>query len=271
MTKLVALLTDFGLTDPYVAQVKGKLLSLAPDCRIVDVCHELEPYAPVHGSFYLWACGPHFPKGTLFVAVIDPGVGSGRRLIYLEKEDHGYLAPDNGLLEMILGDDTSGRAFDVSEAANVPGVSATFHGRDVFAPLAARLATGESPESMGFEIPLDTLVRLPDRGPRMKGENLLTAHALHVDRFGNIILDIPNEPWMEQIRTWPLAAVARPRHCTVTVVRTYSEIPESGVGILEGSHGLLELALDRGSAAKRLHVATGDTVDISFIRNPTSI
>ena len=271
MVKLVALLTDFGLTDPYVAQMKGKLFSLAPDCRVVDVCHELEPFAPVHGSFYLWVCRPHFPKGTLFVAVIDPGVGGNRRLIYLEKGGHGYLAPDNGLLEMILNDGSGGRAFDVSEAVNAPGVSATFHGRDVFAPLAARLVAGESPQKMGFEVSMDTLVRLPDRGPRMENENLLVTHALHVDRFGNIILDAPNEPWMEQIRSWPLVAVARPKHCMVKVVRTYSEISGSGVGILEGSHGMLELALDRGSAAKLLDVVPGDTVEISLTRNPTSI
>ncbi|MFP5238210.1 MAG: S-adenosyl-l-methionine hydroxide adenosyltransferase family protein, partial [Acidobacteriota bacterium] len=159
MHRHVALLTDFGLDDPYVGQMKGALAMHGPCVPVLDLCHNVVPYNMLQAGFILRASCGHFPPGTVFVNVVDPGVGGARRIVILEALDRFFLAPDNGLLTMILEAAPDCRAYEVDQAHFV-AASATFHGRDIFAPLAVRLALGAGPDVLGRQTDPAGLVRL---------------------------------------------------------------------------------------------------------------
>ena len=182
------LLTDFGLEDPYVGQMKGVLAALAPGARVIDLCHGVWPFDVLQASFFLDSSRAHFPPGSVFVCVVDPGVGGERRLVLLEKFRQIFLAPDNGLLSLVLAQDGPCRARDVTPAGRLASTG-TFHGRDILAPLAARLLTGDEPEDLGAEVNPESLTRLPGAAPERDGPTL-RAVVLHVDRFGNCILNL---------------------------------------------------------------------------------
>ncbi|MGE4297475.1 MAG: S-adenosyl-l-methionine hydroxide adenosyltransferase family protein [Desulfovibrionaceae bacterium] len=272
MANVIALLTDFGLKDPYVGQMKGTLMRHAPDSPLVDICHEVEPFSTVQAGFFLQASSPHFPRGTVFVAVVDPGVGTPRRIVCLDAFGRLFLAPDNGLLGLVLAacahapTGKYARAFDLTPRQRgeaVPGCSATFHGRDLFAPLAARLSQGEPPESLGSEIPLDSLARPAWSEPLPQADGV-GGTVLHVDRFGNTVLNLAVEPYLDQMRQWAgkkgeLALEAGSR-CVVRLATTYEDIPMGEVGLLAGSQGFLELAMRMDSAAALLQLDEGDAV-----------
>jgi len=258
----IVLLTDFGLSEPYVGQMKGAVISRAPGIRIVDLCHNVAPYNIAQAGFFLATSRAYFPEGAVFAAVVDPGVGTGRRIVLLEARGQYFLAPDNGLLAPLLREGESARVWDVTPA-RASDASATFHGRDIFAPLAARLASGVLPEELGNEISLSGLVRLPSIEPvRTRGG--VRAMALHVDRFGNCVLNLPCAAWagplLEGIRLRLISPVER----RLVPVATYDDIEAGSVGILKGSQGHLELAVRRGSAAAELGIAPGDAVVIDF-------
>jgi S-adenosylmethionine hydrolase len=256
----VVLLTDFGLSDPYVGQMKGSLLSHAPEARIVDLSHQVEPYNILQAGFYLAASRAHFPPGTVFIAVVDPGVGGDRRIVLLEKFGQRFLAPDNGLLGLTAASGGPGILRDVSPPWRGQS-SATFHGRDLFAPLAARLVRGESPHALGEEVNPHSLVRLPGCEPVRTPERV-RATVLHVDHFGNCILNLDIPGWQ--------ASLAKARHLSMTSGQTsglrpavtYSSLEPGEVGIIAGSQGYLELAMNQDSAAARLGLTPGNTLDI---------
>jgi S-adenosylmethionine hydrolase len=260
MPPIIALLTDFGLSDPYVAQIKAVLASRAPSALVLDVSHGVAPFNLIQAGFFLAASAPHFPAGTVFVTVVDPGVGSERRIVLLEAGGQLFLAPDNGLLGLVLERPGERRAFDLTPAAP-PGVT-TFHGRDVFAPLAAALAHGASPDSLGPEVPVAELVVAAWSRPQLKGRVLL-ANVLHPDRFGNCILNLALEPWAETLAAWPALRLDHPRPAPLTFCRLYGRIPAKTVGLLPGSQGYLELAMNRASAAAHLGLQSGALVRLT--------
>ncbi|WP_022663119.1 SAM hydrolase/SAM-dependent halogenase family protein [Paucidesulfovibrio longus] len=263
----IALLTDFGLDDPYVGQVKGTLARLAPESRILDLSHGVAPFQIGQAAFFLAASAAHFPDNTVFMSVVDPGVGSKRRIVAARIRNRLFLAPDNGLLGLLLCPRALlGREADIFSMRDIPdNASATFHGRDIFAPLAARLAKGEPLEKLGIPIRKDSLVPHPATTPRPltpedRGSKI-TAHVLHVDRFDNVILNLqPGELFAKLIGSGQHQGVpAYPR-----AVRTYSDLREREVGMLEGSQGLLELAVNQGSAAKLMGCQVGHTVTLTL-------
>ncbi|OIO02762.1 MAG: hypothetical protein AUJ49_05685 [Desulfovibrionaceae bacterium CG1_02_65_16] len=261
----IALLTDFGLADPYAGQLRAALARLAPGATLLDISHSVEPFAVSQAAFFLAASAPHFPSTAVFVCVVDPGVGSPRRIVGAHvpnaKGGQDILAPDNGLLGLLLG--TPGiappRVFDLSDPASSYAASATFHGRDIFAPLAGRLSAGEQLEDMGREINPRELVR-PDwaeaRIHRKTRE--IDVHVLHVDRYGNCLLSLraATPP------PWPVTAVQMPwgQRRVVHQVRAYAQVPEGGVGFLTGSQGFFELAANQASAAVILGLRRGDAL-----------
>lgn len=256
----IVLLTDFGLDDPYVGQMKGVLATHASNARIIDLTHGVEPYVVAQAAFFLHASAKHFPLGSIFICVVDPGVGSERKVVLAQHTQRFFLAPDNGLLSLLLSDaaeDT--RLFDISLA--VAPASATFHGRDLLAPLAARLSLGARPEELGQEIDSAALVRGSWAEPRTEG-HMMIATVLHADRFGNLVLNLPAASWsprlpsrgLVRIQVGPLRSMGfgRPgpsRH-TARIVTHYAELAPDELGILAGSQGYLELALNQASAAK---------------------
>jgi S-adenosylmethionine hydrolase len=261
---ILTLTTDFGLRDWYVAAVKGVVLGRAPETVIVDLSHEVPPGDVLTAAFLLAAAAPAFPSGTVHLAVVDPGVGSARRLLLVETADPLnalFVAPDNGLLTPFLPPRTTA----VARAADRPdlyrptaeGVGQTFHGRDRFAPLAAALLRGEPPASLGPEIADPVL--LPAPPPRRAG-GLLLGRVAHVDRYGNLVTDIPAS-WLPPV---PFLASVEGAGTVTQRVTHYREIPPGEPGLLAGSLGTLEISLDGANLAMHWGVGRGASVRIAL-------
>lgn len=261
----IALLTDFGLSDPYAGQMKGVLTARAPQAIVQDISHGVQPFQVGQAAFFLAASVPHFPDSTVFVCVVDPGVGTKRRIILAKQRNRYFLAPDNGLLVFAL----HGEPFDAWDVSHhTERASSTFHGRDVFAPLAAELANGEAPGKLGKLIDSNELVRSEAATPTLLDETqagrMVQGHVLHIDRFGNVILSLlPGELYQRmsgapEMET-PCSGPAAPR-----MVRTYGELQRGELGLLLGSQGFLELAVNQGSAADLLEIKLGDIFNIGM-------
>jgi S-adenosylmethionine hydrolase len=253
---VVTLTTDFGLDDPYVGMMKGVILSRCRSAVVVDVTHGVKAQDVRAGAFFLGSAQRYFPPGTVHVAVVDPGVGSARRILVARAGEHCYLAPDNGLLPTALGD-AQLRELDVPRFA-LPGASSTFHGRDVFAPAAADIASGTSPESaaprtVGDPVRLDAAhARRSSDGRRIEAEVLV------VDHFGNVVLALSGDDLDGGIEAW--CAVHRGKR--IAFARTYALVAPGEVLALVDSYGAVEIAVRDGDAAQRLGLAPGDHVTL---------
>lgn len=188
---VVAWLTDFGLADGYVGVMKGVVLKIAPASQLVDITHEIGPQNVFAGAWVLATSYRYFPPGTIFVCVVDPGVGSVRRAVAIHAGDWFFVGPDNGLFSYILNEQTIHAAVLLSNPAyHLSQVSLTFHGRDVFSPVAGHLARGVPLTEIGAMIDSTTLVRLNLESPQRQGDHIF-AHIVHIDHFGNLITNIP--------------------------------------------------------------------------------
>jgi S-adenosylmethionine hydrolase len=257
---IVTLTTDFGLRDAYVAEMKGVMLGIAHAARqplqLVDVTHDVERHDITEGALALEAAVPFFPAGTVHLAVVDPGVGTTRRGVVVAAGGHLLVGPDNGLFTPFLDGD-GWRAFEVVEADyRLPIVSRTFHGRDLFAPAAAHLATGVDPARLGPAI--DDPVRLA--WPQVREVAGAVAGAVvHTDRFGNLITSIH----ARSIAPLDDDVVIRVGGRDVPLVGTYADLPVGRPGALVGSGGRLEIAVREGSAAAVLRARRGTAVVVS--------
>lgn len=253
---VVTLTTDFGLRDPYVAEMKGVILGLAPDVRLVDVTHDVDSHDVVGAALALEAAVPFFPRGTVHLAVVDPGVGTARRGLVVRQGHATFVAPDNGLLTPIF---TRGawRAYAlVTAELRLARVSRTFHGRDVFAPAAAHLARGVAPEQFGPAVDDPVLVPWPE--VRAVGGAVAGA-VLHVDRFGNLVTSIAADA-VEDAGPEASIHIAGRR---LPLVGTYADLPRGAAGALIGSSNRLEVAVREGSAAAMLKARRGTPVALS--------
>lgn len=249
------LLTDFGRRDYYVAAVRGTLLRLAPGTQVVDLSHEVEPGDVEGGAFLLGAAAGCFPAGTVHCAVVDPGVGSDRRILVAETGGAAFVAPDNGLLTPVL---EGARVRTVeSEDHFLAAPGETFHGRDRFAPTAAWLLRGEPAGRLGPTI--DDAVRLDIPAPHREDDGTLVGRIAHIDRFGNLVSDIP-AAWLERR---PFEARIGGGRVTRTAV-TYSDLPVGSPGLIVGSLGTLEFSLRDASLAARFGSRRGETVRVEF-------
>lgn len=267
---IITLTTDFGLSDPYVASMKGVILSLNPQAVIVDVSHTVRPQRIEQGAFLLEAAHLHFPPQTIHVAVVDPGVGTGRRAIALRTGHGSFVGPDNGVLSAALPEEAREPAGEAGGPIRLPQdvravaltnpryhrlpVSDTFHGRDIFAPAAAHLSLGVPLAELGE--PVGELFALPPFRARRRPDGSLGGHIVHVDVFGNLITDVRGEDL-------PSGNVAvRVRGCQIAGVKqTYAE--GEGPTALVGSWGFLEIALPGGSAAAELEADLGEPVIVA--------
>jgi S-adenosylmethionine hydrolase len=252
---LLTLLTDFGTADYYVAAVKGTVLRLAPGTQLVDVSHQVPPGDVETAAFLLAAAAPAFPAGTVHLAVVDPGVGSGRRILAARSPAAWFVAPDNGLLTPVLDAAASVRSVEKSDLF-LPAPGQTFHGRDRFAPVAAWLLRGEPPAALGPEI--DDPHRLPAPAPR-RSPGRIAGRVAHVDRFGNLVTDIP--------AGWLPPGPCRAEVGSGSTTRRaghYAEIPAGEAALLPGSLGTLELSLNGDDLARRWGVSRGAAVNIRW-------
>jgi len=272
MSAVITLTTDFGLSDAYVAAMKGVILGINPAAALVDISHNIRPRNVAGAAFVLSTAYSFFPERTIHVVVVDPGVGTERNIVLLRTPAFDFLAPDNGVLGYVvrpyatgpvkngrqaLKSDAGVAAFAVTEPRfwRQP-VSATFHGRDIFAPVAAHLSLGVSPSDFGPH--LDSLAVLPLSCPSRAPDGSLLGHVLHVDGFGNLITDVTTAELPPDT-----SAVTVELHNRV--IRGLSLTYGSGEGLLAliGSGGYLEISLKDGSAAAFLHARAGDEVRIS--------
>ena len=262
--RIITLLTDFGLEDGYVAAMKGVIAGIAPDADVVDVTHLIPPQDVASGRFRLLTVTPYFPPGTVHLAVVDPGVGTRRRALAVRSSSGSLLVgPDNGLLLGALEADPAVAAVELSEPRfwRTPAPSATFHGRDVFAPVAAHLARGVALELLGPAVALDSLVsvELPPWRPVPGGaEGAVQA----VDRFGNLISNVPGTV-LSGVGAWTASIAGR----TVTGRGTYGDVPPGEALALVGSHGFVEIAVRQGSARNALEASIGMAVAIRCERS----
>lgn len=251
---VVTLLTDFGSSDPYVGMMKGVIAGICPDANIVDLTHEVPPHDIRTGAFFLERAIRYFPEGTVHVAVVDPGVGTARPKIAVASGGHFFVGPDNGLFGWAA---TRPSAVLLSRRSYfLPRVSNTFHGRDVFAPVAAHLAGGVplarfGPETRG-------IVKLASSKPK-KVKHGFVGEIICVDRFGNLITNLEPEHW----QSIPRAGLSAGAFRSTKLSTSYEGVKEGEVGILFGGYGLLEIAARQASAAARLGLAPGDPVRLA--------
>ncbi|MGD2159389.1 MAG: SAM-dependent chlorinase/fluorinase [Anaerolineales bacterium] len=273
MRPLIVIMTDFGTSDPYVGIMKGVLNQIAPQVPIVDLSNEIPPGDVRRAAVILWQSKPYFPPGSIFLAVVDPGVGTERRPIILTTQNHTLIGPDNGLFTFILDD--SNQAWELKNPnLALPNPSSTFHGRDIFAPAAGYAVKG---------------VQGPDFGPRVRNlntiapplldspaPNILRGEILFSDRFGNLLTSLGqfqlqgNDeltliPWVGNLPEMSYARNSQlvlPDKRVLPLVTTFADLPNGKCGVLIGSSGLLEIVANRQRAVDILGIQPGQTVTL---------
>src|SRR5688500_18249860 len=263
MRPVIALLPDFGTQDHYAGTMKGVILGICPDVTLVDITHDIPVHDVLTGTLELAAAYRYFPPGTIFLAVVDPGVGSARRGVAVEAGNYRFVAPDNGGLTAVLGDTPPKRVVELTERRYArPTVSRTFEGRDRFAPAAAWIAKGIQITALGRSV--TDVHRLDIPVPQLR-EGSIDGLVLRVDRFGNLVTNIDRRAVEKLGQSSALRIVAEGTP-VARLVATYAEIQPGEVCALFGSTDHLELAANSGSAAERLSLARGAHVSVSVIR-----
>ena len=260
---VVALLTDFGSRDHYAGTLKGVVLSVCPDATVVDISHDIPPHDVLGGALELAACYRYFPHGTIFLVVVDPGVGSPRRGIAADLGDYKFVAPDNGVLSAVFRESPPKKVVELTERKYaLPTVSRTFEGRDRFAPAAAFLAKGIAIHWLGKSVATVQTLDLPQ--PRVdSGE--LSGEVLRVDRFGNLITNIDRRTF-EQFAAGAAIAVEVGGKAVPRLVATYAEASGGELCALFGSTDHLEVAINAGDAAATLGVGRGAAARVRIVK-----
>jgi S-adenosylmethionine hydrolase len=267
MRPIVALLSDFGSQDHYAGAVKGAILAACREATVVDIAHDLPPHDVHEAAWSLFAAHRAFPAGTVFVAVVDPGVGSDRRGIAIEASGYRFVGPDNGIMSLVLAEHPEHKVHLISNAGLFRfEVSPTFHGRDIFGPVAGHLAGGRSIEDVGPVI--DDPVRFEIAGVCRRDDTEWEASVLHVDRFGNLTTNMSKadlDVVLERVAGDPTQIVVVVEGVVLPFVRSYHELPEGEGCALVGSAGRLEVAINRGNASRVLGAGKGAPVRVRAV------
>jgi len=255
LAKIITLTTDFGEKDYSVGAVKGVILSINPEVKIIDITHQLQPFDLISAAFTLKNVYSYFPAGTIHLVVVDPGVGSKRKPILIQTEKYVFVGPDNGIFSRI-GEPIKKRIHLTNSKYFLNPFSSTFHARDIFAPVAAYLSLGVKIDEFGK--PLKKLVSLEIPKIQFR-ENKLTGEIIRVDNFGNLITNIQPENVKKGFRTIKIKGKK-----ILSISRTFSNTPEGKILAYRGSAGFLEIGVNQGSAAKKLKAKIGEKVEITL-------
>ncbi|HEY4481953.1 MAG TPA: SAM-dependent chlorinase/fluorinase [Candidatus Brocadiaceae bacterium] len=288
--RVITLLTDFGNQDAYVGIMKGVIAGINPFANIVDICHNVPPQDIFSGAYLLYTSYKYFPKKTIHVAVVDPGVGSRRDIVCVETKDYFFLVPDNGLLSFIVQEEKPKNIIRVTNNKYfLPLPSSTFHGRDVFAPVAAHLSLGVKPQQLGIKI--NQLEQLDIPKPVRKKTGQVEGQIIYIDRFGNLITNITKEHLVKGVegqksedRSQKLENRIKQRKTTLkelfslcntieTVIgrkkvvglsNTYLDVNAGEPLVLFGSAGFLEISINQGNAQKYFRVDRGNKIRVEM-------
>ena len=255
---ILTLTTDFGLSDHYVGTMKGVILSICPEARIVDITHEVAPFAISEGAYVLAQAYRYFPPKTIHVAVVDPGVGTARRPILMEAAGQYFIAPDNGVLAMIYAREKHKIRLIANQRYFLQPVSRTFHGRDIFSPVAAHLAAGVTPARIGKTI--GDYLRPAFQKPQRTGKRTWAGRILKIDRFGNIVTNFHRDDFPELERREFHLAIGP--HTIEILAHTYAECGPDELFLIWGSGGYLEVSLAQASAAGKMRCESGAPAEL---------
>lgn len=270
---LIVLLTDFGSSDAFAGILKGVITRISPAISMLDLTHEIPPGDVRRAAITLWQALPYFPKNTVFLCVVDPGVGTSRRALLVRSSGYSFVGPDNGLFSFVLADDHQARELRNPELA-LSNPSSTFHGRDIFAPAAAHLARGVPAEEFGPQA--TGLVRLTPPRLSSPSAGVLIGEVLHADRFGNLLTSLGRfdysadgefllfSPWLpglSEARFSPRGSWLRlPGEVDLAWASTFADIPPGSCAVALGSSGLLEIVANRRSASELLGINGGESI-----------
>jgi len=258
-SKLVTFLSDFGTTAGYVGSVKGVIKSYVPDSEIIDISHEVPPFNILHGAYTLLNYYSHFPKDTIHLVVVDPGVGSKRRAMIIRTAHYTFVGPDNGVFQYLLNREAyTMYEIEPKMVSDLPK-SYTFHGRDLFAPVVSKLMEGVAPEKLG--IPMENYTELPLQLYSQE-ENTLAIRPIIIDRFGNIISGFSKHD-LERIHNRNIISISTKNFKTNQINKYYSEKEPGELLVLWNSQDFLEIAKNRGNAAQTLEFDPDE--DLIFI------
>lgn len=261
MERVITLLTDFGTRDPYVASMKGVILGINPEAKIVDITHQIPPQDILEAAYTLYTSYKYFTKGTIHVIVVDPGVGSRRRIIALKTRDYIFIAPDNGVLSLVLQKEKVKEIVKVTNKKYfLKPVSDTFHGRDIFSPVAAHLSQGVSFKNIGKRT--KKIRELKISKPEVSRGQVI-GRIIHIDRFGNLVTNIDKETMKSEVQG-PMSKVKINigKRRIRGIRKSYTEVKKGELLALFGSSGFLEISINLGNASKVLNVKKGEKIKV---------
>jgi hypothetical protein len=257
---IVTLLTDFGTKDYYVASMKGVILRINPRCTLIDITHQIKPHDIKGGAFILANAYSSFPKGTIHLSVVDPGVGGPRKPILVASANYFFVGPDNGLFTLALRKERVKQVIALTNSKYfLPQISTTFHGRDIFAPVAGHLSLGIKPNVFGKEI--DSWAEFSFRKPEVKSKRL-EGEIIHIDAFGNLVSNINEQDFFRFVKGRPFV-IRTGRRVIRGLKKGYWEGEKGELMALFGSGGFLEISVREGRAQKTLKVKEGDSIQVS--------
>lgn len=259
---IIALTTDFGLRDPYVAEMKAVILSIIPNATIVDVTHEIDKFNIRMGAFVLASASPYFPKGTIHLAIVDPSVGTKRNPILVQTRHSLLIGPDNGVLALAAKKEGINHIYKITNRKlMLPKISHTFHGRDIFAPAAAHLANGVAPEESGKEV---SEMFMPEFAKITRTKHAIAGEIIHIDGFGNIITNLIEKDLPSTRNKQTVDVKLKNMRRKLKFSKAYAEVEKHKPLAIIGSHDFLEISVNQGNAAKFFKTKEGDKVTVSL-------
>lgn len=254
MSQVITLTTDFGLKDGYVGCLKGVILNIAPEAAIVDLCHEIQAFDVISASLVVANSYRYFADGTIHVIVVDPGVGSSRRPVLVKVNKHYFVGPDNGIFSYLIANQANVKVYELTNSKwFLENVSATFHGRDIFAPVAAHLASGRQARELGRAIEPKSLVQEQMPSVEVKGKQII-GYVVYIDNFGNLITNIA----AQHVKKSSRLTIGKQQIGNLS--RTYADVKSGQVTAFVGSHGFVEIAAFKAKAKNILRASIGNKV-----------
>lgn len=269
--RIITLLTDFGMKDYYVSAMKGIIASICPECKVIDITHDVPKFNIARASLILWAAYKYFPRGSIHVVVVDPGVGTERKAIAIRTKNYYFIGPNNGVMTLAaMSDGIDEIRIIENRAVMARKISYTFHGRDIFAPTAANIAKGFPFEELGPKLKENELYPSPLSIPyKKKTKEYIKLKAIYIDDFGNIALSVEFEDLVKTLNiSVGDSVIVKPLCSSISyiakVARTFAEVPKGELALYENSYGLAELGIFMGNASRSLNVREGECICIKM-------